>query len=179
MGPLGLLQWTSSATRYLPNSYRISHADLLLYPNDIVMNLTAQSLKDDFLGRVCLVTAVDEALLNQRIARLRAVAVRPEFAVLVFRSPLFRRYVRSLNSGSLIQHMFTKQVNEFWFPVPPAIRQRELVQEATEYEAGVTRLQDATQSAQRHADALRRSLLDAAFSGRLRDSAMEMEMEGV
>jgi len=140
------------------------------------MNLTAQSLKDDFLGRACLVTANDEALLNQRVARLRSIDALPEFALAVFRSPLFRLYVKSLNSGSLIQHMFTKQVNEFWFPIPPKATQERIVRDANEHEADVTRLETATRSGRHRAVVLRRSLLDAAFSGRLTCHPLDAEV---
>ncbi len=163
----GVLGWTVAATRYLPQAYADRHPDLLLREDDIVMNLTAQSLKGDFLGRVCRVGSGDTSLLNQRLARLVPKKVSAAFATVVFRSPLFRTYVSSLNAGSLIQHMFTKQIAEFWFPVPTP-RDETLVLERLEGQlAAWERTAAAVDRVAARSDACRRSLLAAAFSGAL------------
>lgn len=176
MGANGSLTWTSSATRRLPVSYASSHAAMLLMQNDLVMNLTAQSLRDDFLGRVCLVGREDSSLLNQRIARLRTSELTPGFALIVFRSPLFREHVKTLNTGSLIQHMFTKQINEFWLPVPPKEVQDAVAAEVGDKLAAAMRTTDAVDVVKGQSRALRRSLLAAAFSGRLTGRASDLEM---
>jgi len=170
MGPTGRLCWTERSTRHLPERYAASHPDLLLEPRDIVMNLTAQSLKDDFLGRVCMV-GDDRALLNQRILRLRARDLSPEYALLIFQSPLFRSYVKTLNTGSLIQHMFSKQVDEFWMPVPPPEYQGAATEISKTMVEGTDRLVGAINTTDRRARALERAALQAAFSGRLTDSS--------
>ena len=95
--------------------------------NELVMNLTAQSLKDEFLGRVCLSDESEECLLNQRIARLTPTLLSSRFCLWLFKSPVFRRFVDGLNTGSLIQHMFTSQVLDFRFPVPPMEEQNAIV----------------------------------------------------
>lgn len=91
------------------------------------MNLTTQSLKDEFLGRVCMTGDGECCLLNQRIARLTPTGVHPRFAFWLFKSPRFRRYVDELNTGSLIQHLFTSQVDDFVLPVPTKDEQAEIV----------------------------------------------------
>ncbi len=55
LGSDGRLLWPKAATRYMPTAYREMAAGRLLRTGDVVVNLTAQSLKDDFLGRACLV----------------------------------------------------------------------------------------------------------------------------
>ena len=93
-----------------------------------MINLTAQSLKDDFLGRVCITSRDDLCLLNQRLARLTPIGISSSFMLGVFRSFVFRKYVSDLNTGSLIQHMFTRQLDEFVFPLPPFEEQNAIVE---------------------------------------------------
>ncbi len=171
LGPKGVLTWRDANTRFMPNSYRSSHPTSMLQPGDLVMNLTAQSLKDDFLGRVCLVRKGDESLLNQRIARLRSTGVDSGFALAVFRSRLFRHYVKSLSTGSLIQHMFTSQLDRFWIPVPPATEQQRIARAADILQADIARQVEVIRLQGQRSALLRRSILAAAFSGRLTGSA--------
>ena len=125
----GRLLWTSQNTRHMPKQYEQQNADLIVRGGELVMNLTAQSLKDEFLGRVCLTDVNEHCLLNQRLARLTPVLVLPEFALVVFKSTSFRRFVDGLNTGSLIQHMFTSQLARFPVPLPPLAEQRRIVLE--------------------------------------------------
>jgi type I restriction enzyme S subunit len=49
----GSVQWNEANTRYLPNEFLDKNKDLFIDGEELIINLTAQSLKDDFLGRVC------------------------------------------------------------------------------------------------------------------------------
>ena len=109
----GEVIWTEKNTRHLPDRYATEFPEFVVRGGELVINLTAQSLKDEFLGRVCLTSPGEVCLLNQRIARLTPGLLDPDFVFYVFRSPLFRDYVRGLNKGSLMQHMFTSEIEEF------------------------------------------------------------------
>ncbi len=135
------------------------------------MNLTAQSLRDDFLGRVCLTGPDDVALLNQRLARLTPNAISSRYLLWVFKSPLFRRFVKSLNKGSLIQHMFTSQLDEFLVPVPPSLYQEKIADELDRRMSVVQHLEQAVLDSRSRARALRRAVLDWAFAGKLNAEA--------
>jgi type I restriction enzyme S subunit len=89
----------------MPEKWAADYPGHLIGPDELVINLTAQSLADEFLGRVCLTSPGEHCLLNQRIARLTPVLLPPRFLLCVFKSPWFRKFVASLNTGSLIQHM--------------------------------------------------------------------------
>ena len=65
----GQVRWTTKNTRYMPKRYLESASDLRVGRGELVINLTAQSLKDDFLGRVYITSRDDLCLLNQRLAR--------------------------------------------------------------------------------------------------------------
>jgi type I restriction enzyme S subunit len=114
----GSVRWTNKNTRYLPLQFEKDDSDLIVRGRELVINLTAQSLRDEFLGRVCLTSEGEHCLLNQRLARLTPTIVCPEFLLIVFKSSLFRNFVSKLNSGSLIQHMFTSQIEQFAIPLP-------------------------------------------------------------
>ncbi|MEJ2353004.1 MAG: restriction endonuclease subunit S, partial [Anaerolineales bacterium] len=115
----GKVIWTEENTRYLPEKWAEDHRQYVLGPGELIINLTAQSLKDEFLGRVCMTGSSDYCLLNQRIARLTPIEVLPSYLLWMFKSRIFRRFVDDLNTGSLIQHMFTSQLKEFILPLPP------------------------------------------------------------
>ena len=163
----GRVEWTGANTRYMPSEWAKRFPSYVVGPGEIVMNLTAQSLKDEFLGRVCMTAAQDRCLLNQRIARLTPLGVDVRFAFWLFKSPMFRRYVDDLNTGSLIQHMFTSQVDEFQLPVPSREEQDEIARRI-ESMLGVWESVGATTTlAQGRIEPLERSILAKAFRGEL------------
>lgn len=102
----GTIGWTEKNTRFLPLAWAEQHPRLLVGGYQLVVNLTAQSLKDEFLGRVCLTSPDEQCLLNQRIARLTPASGSAKFFLCVFKSTRFRQFLEGLNSGSLIQHIY-------------------------------------------------------------------------
>ena len=133
------------------------------------MNLTAQSLKDEFLGRVCLTQDKDTAILNQRIARLsllnKEFDIRP-YLFIYFRSPLFRDFINGLDTGSLIRHMHSKDVARHVVPVPPAEEQTAIVARVSELFRAVDTIKPRLE-AMPTALAIRTAILHRALSGRL------------
>jgi len=133
------------------------------------MNLTAQSLKDEFLGRVCITGPGERCLLNQRIARLHPVLVRARYLLWVFKSPVFRRFVDGLNTGSLIQHMFTSQLAECVLPLAPLAEQDRIVEKVEDALSVDEHLQETIDGAVERITRLRQSILRWAFEGKLVD----------
>jgi type I restriction enzyme S subunit len=162
----GEVEWAEGNTKFLPEHYADENADLVCGPDQLIMNLTAQSLKDEFLGRVC-VTGEGSALLNQRLARLVPVAMSSRLTLWLFKSSLVRSYIDGLNSGSLIQHMFTSQVDQFLVPVMPAAEQEQMLRllEGAMWEIDEIRTQ--VESAQAQLATLNQSILAKAFRGEL------------
>ena len=163
----GQVWWTKKNTRYMPKRYLESASDLKVGPGELVINLTAQSLKDDFLGRVCITSRDDLCLLNQRLARLTPVGILSSFMLCVFRSFVFRKFVSGLNSGSLIQHMFTRQLDEFVFPLPPLDEQHSIVESVDDLLSVIGYLEVEIESKLKAAQVLRQSMLKQAFTGKL------------
>jgi type I restriction enzyme S subunit len=165
----GRVEWNHNNTRCMPASWQREFPGFIVGPGELVMNLTAQSLKDEFLGRVCMTGVAEHCLLNQRIARLAPVVLRPTFVLWWLKTPMFRTFVDRLNKGSLIQHMFTSQLDNFTFPLPPLAEQHRIV-------AGIERLFGTAeaidgdiQRIEMRVPRLRQSVLRWAFEGRLVD----------
>jgi hypothetical protein len=163
----GTVDWDAKNTRRLPESYAEEHPRFIIGEHELVMNLTAQSLKDEFLGRVCLTQAGERCLLNQRIARLTPNDADPRFVMYAFKSRRFRAFVNGLNKGSLIQHMFTSQLAEYELPLPPLEEQRRIVQEVEERLSRIDAMRASIERAQRRSAALRAAILERAFRGEL------------
>lgn len=164
----GETDWNSENTRCLPDEWVRRYPTYVVGPHELVMNLTAQSLKDEFLGRVCLTAGTDRCLLNQRIARLTAVSGSPRFFLYLFKSPVFRRYVNGgLNTGSLIQHMFTSQVDNFVLPLPPEAEQASVVARIEDILATQRSTLSIARSWREAFASLNQSILAKAFRGEL------------
>lgn len=166
--PDGSVRWTGKNTKLLPEEYAERCPDLLVGGHEMIMNLTAQSLKDEFLGRVCMTNTTDRCLLNQRLARLTPVfGMTPRFTLWLLKSQVFRRFVDGLNSGSLIQHMFTSQLEDFCFALPPESEQAEIVAEIDRRLSVVDAIETEVEHALQRADRLHQAILKRAFEGRL------------
>ncbi len=163
----GKVIWTEENTRYLSEQWAVEFPSFIVGSEELVINLTAQSLKDEFLGRVCITEASECCLLNQRIARLTPIKVLPKYILWLFKSRLFRQFVDSLNTGSLIQHMFTSQIEKFSLPLAPLNEQRRIVTKIEALKARSQRVKEALEAIPPLLDQFRQSVLAAAFCGDL------------
>lgn len=129
LGPKGRVEWSERNTVGMAREWAENYRDFVLREGELLMNLTAQSLKDEFLGRACIKDDSQPALLNQRIARFRSRGTfddRP-YGLIYFKSRMFRRFVDGLDSGTLIRHMHSKQLVDHLMPMPPPDEQLEIV----------------------------------------------------
>jgi type I restriction enzyme S subunit len=165
----GRVVWTEKNSRCLPVAWEAKYPSHVVGPNELVINLTAQSLADDFLGRVCLTSEGEHCLLNQRIARLSPVGGAARFFLWMFKSPLFRKFVSSLNTGSLIQHMFTSQLETFAVPLPPLREQHRIADEVERLNTIGEQATAAADLNERRCGRLRQAILKWAFEGKLVD----------
>lgn len=164
----GRVVWTPQNTRYLPESFSDQYPEFLVRDNELIMNLTAQSLRDEFLGRVCMTDQETRCLLNQRQARIRTTeAIDIRYLFWVLKSPVFRNFVKGLESGTLIQHMFTWQVNEFMLPLAPLKEQKKVVRKIEECLAYADEVEKITELALNRISRIDQSILSKAFRGEL------------
>lgn len=128
MRPDGLTKWSSNTVR-IPEEWATKHPDYVLKPRDLVINMTAQSLEDRFLGRVCQVT--DRAMLNQRLGRLRLnEGVDREWILLGLRTGRFASWVAQRSEGSKVKHMHWRHIASYPFPWPSPADQTKLLNES-------------------------------------------------
>jgi type I restriction enzyme, S subunit len=164
----GTVKWTDKNTRCLPEKWENECPGHIVGEHEVVMNLTAQSLKDDFLGRACLTGEGEKCLLNQRLARITPIsAVIPRYLLFLLKSRLFREFVKGLNTGSLIQHMFTSQLKGFVFPLPPLAEQEQIVSLVEERLSQIDSAEKTIDSELIRSKRLRQSILKRAFEGKL------------
>lgn len=164
----GGVNWNEKNTRHMPRQWEEDFPEYVVGPDQLVINLTAQSLKDEFLGRVCLTDADEHCLLNQRIARLSPFILRPQYLLFVFKSILFRKYVDAgLNSGSLIQHMFTSQVLDFRLPIAPLAEQDAISEIVSNLLKSKYELLATSERMKSKLSSLSQSILSKAFKGEL------------
>ncbi|MCG8039965.1 MAG: restriction endonuclease subunit S [Candidatus Thiodiazotropha endolucinida] len=114
----GYIDWGEEKTKRIPHRYLSEAADFVLTRGDVVINLTAQSLEDGFMGRACLVNSDEPSLLNQRIGRFRNFSehLRPEFLYRCLQSSLFKAHAVSMCEGSKIKHLFWDHLAQFQLP---------------------------------------------------------------
>jgi type I restriction enzyme S subunit len=163
----GSVGWNDKNTRFMPEQYARNSSDLIIRGEELVINLTAQSLKDEFLGRVCLTKSGERCLLNQRLARLTPILVPSKYMLYVLKSWHFRKFVDELNTGSLIQHMFTSQLERYVLPLPPLLEQEVIVEAVEDQLSMIDHLEAELDTMLRRAQALRQAILKKAFTGRL------------
>ena len=168
LGAGGKLEWNDKNTRFLPSKYASNFPAHYIQGEAILINLTAQSLEDQFLGRVCLAKEEDNFLLNQRIALFRPRGILPKYCLYALKSPSFRAFVdEGLNSGSLIQHIHTRQLEDYLFSVAPMKEQQEVVRRIDGAFAWIDRLASEANRARMLVDHLDQAVLAKAFRGEL------------
>ncbi len=118
LAPNGWVVWDEKHTTYLPWSYWEQSRSYQVGSGEVLMNLTAQSLEDQFLGRVCMTPDGCICLLNQRIARFSATSCRRDFLYWALRGPHFRKSIDSIPQGTKIQHIYNRDLDAIRVAIP-------------------------------------------------------------
>jgi type I restriction enzyme, S subunit len=118
LGVNGYFKWDDGATVCLPARFEAEAAAFVVDAGDVVINLTAQSLEEGFMGRVCLAREGDRSLLNQRIGRFQGFSedFQPEFVFRVLQSSRFQNHAVRMCEGSKIKHLFWQHLAPFRVP---------------------------------------------------------------
>ena len=131
LAPNGTLSWATRSSVYLDERFAEENTDWIVRPGDVAMNLTAQSLEDGFMGRVCLAIEGDDSLLNQRLGRFRCVdGVESEYIFRVLQTSRFRRMVESRCEGSKVRHTYFRHFADLPVVKLGSEEQRDVIQAA-------------------------------------------------
>lgn len=102
--------------------------------------------------------------------------VRPDFLTLIWNSRRVRAQIeRTARTTAGIFKVNQNDLQRVTVPVPPLPQQSRMVERVDESIGSVARIEKQVGAAQRRAELLRRSLLAAAFSGRLAGSSTDTE----
>ena len=121
----GIVRFDAAHTTRVPERWLRECPEFVLKQQDIVMNLTAQSLEDQFLGRVCIVRNAELSLLNQRIARFFPRQTDHHFLYWLLRSLQFRNQIDRTTQGTKVQHIYNTDLNRIVFAVPSSPQEQE------------------------------------------------------
>lgn len=151
----GFLQ---TAKRYLPT------------PGDVIVTCVGT------IGRVAVVPPGVRFSADRNLAavRLDHEIARPEYVEIALKSARIQRFMQSASSSTAQPHLYLRDLRRVEISVPSLTDQDQAVLRFKESQGVFQRLRDAAALAQRRSAALRRSLLAAAFSGRLMGSSTEM-----
>ena len=125
--PSEYVSWEPESTIYLPESWAESASEYLVGEGEVVMNLTAQSLEDQFLGRVCITRNGECCLLNQRLARFMATDCHLPFLFWSLRGPQFRLQIDRTPKGTKIQHLYNRDLESIILPIPNDLEEQERI----------------------------------------------------
>jgi restriction endonuclease S subunit len=132
LAPDGSLCWAEGSTVRLDEKYVQENSGWVVRPGDVVINLTAQSLEDGFMGRVCLAVEGDDSLLNQRLGRfLCNEGVEGEYLYRVLQTSRFRRMVEARCEGSKVRHTYFRHFADLPVVKASSEEQREIIQAAS------------------------------------------------
>jgi len=160
--------WDEEHTTCVPERYWDESPEHQVGPGEVLMNLTAQSLADNFLGRVCMTPAENRCLLNQRIGRLTPKdAVSRDYLFWVLQGPQFRAHMVVRGQGSKVQHLYNRDLESARLPVPPAIDQGAIARSMWDARDAV----EAAAAAQKAMLQIKAGLRHELFTGRTRVSA--------
>lgn len=138
-----------------------------LQPGDILLN---EGQTPDLLGRPAIYRGdPPEVAFTNSLLRFKVKdGVLPEFALLVFRRHMHAgRFKRESRITTNIAHLSASRLKPVEFPIPPVHDQERIMSTAAERLDAVKVLEASIMRSEHHTAALRRSLLAAAFSGRL------------
>jgi type I restriction enzyme S subunit len=144
LGVSGYFYWGEGKSVSLDPSWADTASDFLIAPGDVVINLTAQSLEDGFMGRVCLAREADESLLNQRIGRFRCdeSTLLPEYLFRCLQTSRFRQHAHANCEGSKVKHLFWQHLAKYEIPLPPLTTQREIAAQCAEVDQAIAAFRD-------------------------------------
>lgn len=142
LGASGYLVWPAEKTVSLDPTWEVTATDFVIQPGDVLINLTAQSLEDGFMGRVCLVREQDKSLLNQRIGRFRCneAVLRPEYLFRCLQTSRFRQHAHANCEGSKVKHMFWQHLAKYEIAVPELSVQDDVISQCASIDEAIESL---------------------------------------
>jgi type I restriction enzyme, S subunit len=130
------------------------------------------------IGRVAVVPEGIRFSADRNLAAIRPhdSFISAEFLALCLNSVSLQQRMRNVSGSTAQPHLYLKDLRGLPLAVPDAATQAEVVGAAMDLRSGVMRRLDEIASQEKRAALLRRSLMSAAFSGRLNGRSTDMEI---
>ncbi|EEE2764608.1 restriction endonuclease subunit S [Salmonella enterica] len=126
----GFIRFDEAHSIKIPYYWERLEPNYIVRYGDILMNLTAQSLDDEFLGRVCINMEKVKSMLNQRIARFSTNKIDHEFLYWLLRSRQFRKQIDRTSQGTKVQHLYNRDLNRVILGVPSCTEEQRKIADA-------------------------------------------------
>lgn len=126
----GFIRFDEAHSIKIPYYWESLEPNYIVRYGDILMNLTAQSLDDEFLGRVCINMEKVKSMLNQRIARFSTNKIDHEFLYWLLRSRQFRKQIDRTSQGTKVQHLYNRDLNRVILGVPSCTEEQRKIADA-------------------------------------------------
>jgi restriction endonuclease S subunit len=167
-----IIRWDRAHTVYMPRKWATLTKNYIVRGNELVMNLTAQSLEDQFIGRVCMTPPDTFCLLNQRLARFVAKSCYLPFLFWTLKGPHFRKQIDRVSQGTKVQHIYDENLNRITLPVPTKESEQVAISGMLFAHSDRIRTEEAALGKLRQ---VKRGLMDDLLSGRVRVAIAEEE----
>jgi type I restriction enzyme S subunit len=132
-------------------------------PGDILFCLRGS------LGKFASVGDLQEGAIASSLVIVRPTkAILPELVLAYFRSHLCAEMILKFANGAAQPNLSSKNLGQFIMPVPPAAKQREIVEIFEKVSKELATLEVTYEEKNRKLEELKTSILDTAFTGRLR-----------
>jgi type I restriction enzyme, S subunit len=154
LGVSGYFSWPKEKTVYLDPEWKYKATDFVVQPRDVVINLTAQSLEDGFMGRVCIAKDEDSCLLNQRIGRFVCDSERliPEYLFRALQTSHFRQHAETHCEGTKVQHLFWSHLSKYQIYLPSVDEQQQIANTCMDIDDSISTLKKRLDSARAYRD---------------------------
>lgn len=108
-----------------------------------------------------------EALLNQRVCRLKTITTLYSEKFLVHTLPTFLNAINAKTSSVTVKHLSSRTIEEILLPLPPLAEQQRIVAKIEELFSELDKGVEMLKTAQQQLKVYRQAVLKNAFDGRL------------
>jgi type I restriction enzyme S subunit len=157
--------------RFLPDSYADEYADFLLKEGDLLVAMTDMAGDPKILGVPTLVSNQNgrKFLMNQRVGKLYGFSddVRVPYLRYFLTSPSIRQFYKNKGAGGLQINISKGDILTAKIPLPSIPTQLRIIDQLDDLSEETQYLESIYRQKFAALDALKKSLLDQAFSGAL------------
>jgi len=155
---------------FYPNSFAVDYRRYILNEGDIIMSLTGTTSKEDYGYAVRIPECGNTLLMNQRIAKFDSIGedlVNRDFLLHYLRSRVFLDVLYPTANGTRQANLSSVTIKTLPIPLCSIQEQKKIASSLESLSAETQHLESIYRQKLAALDALKKSLLDQAFTGQL------------